>query len=264
MPAAFKRFIILSGPRTGSTLVQSALNSSAEITCFGEIFNQQLDDIDYRTEGYETTEADVNLRAADPGEFLRTRIFIEQARPVRATGFKFHYDHLWGFPGLVNVLKEDRALSVVHLRRLNVLRTMVSAKIAEETGVYVQSAGTRSGLVAKAARLFRRVRPRPQVRRSKIVVRPEDFRQAVIESDLTARHWAEIFEGHKILKLNYEDLVPDPRPEFDRIQSFLGVAPVTLGIMTARQNAGPIEELISNYDELRDAFQDTEYETYLD
>ncbi|MCH7580953.1 MAG: hypothetical protein IIB22_11970, partial [Chloroflexi bacterium] len=131
---------------TGSTLVQGALNSNPEIICFGEIFNQHLDDIDYRTEGYESTAVDVGLRAANPGAFLRERIFADPATPVRATGFKFHYDHFWGFPGLVEILKNDRGLSVIHLRRRNVLRMVISAKIAAEPGVYFQSAGTRIGL----------------------------------------------------------------------------------------------------------------------
>lgn len=48
------------------------------------------------------------------------------------------------------------------------------------------------------------------------------------------------------------------------MQSFLGLTPVTLKIKTARQNPEPLAELIANYDELRDAFQGTEYEAYLD
>ena len=258
------RFIILSGPRTGSTLVQGALNSSPEIICFGEIFNQHLDAIDYRTEGYESTVADMDLRAANPGAFLRERILTDPARPVRATGFKFHYDHFWGFPGLMEILKEDRDLSVIHLRRRNVLRMVISAKIAEETGVYFQSAGTRSGLQGMVVRGLRRVWPRPRLPQDKVTVEPEEIRHAVLESDLTAQHWEGIFRDHKILKLNYEDLVPDPGPEFDRIQSFLGVTPTNLAVKTARQNPEPLAELIANYEELRNAFRGTEYESFLD
>ncbi len=55
MSSSYKRFVVLSGPRTGSTLVQEALDSSPEIICFGEIFNQHLNFIDYRRDGYEST-----------------------------------------------------------------------------------------------------------------------------------------------------------------------------------------------------------------
>ena len=258
------RFMILSGPRTGSTLVQGALNSSPEIICFGEIFNQHLDAIDYRTEGYESTVVDMDLRAANPDAFLRERVFTDPATPVRATGFKFHYDHFWGFPGLVDVLKDDKDLSVVHLRRRNVLRMVISARIAEETGVYFQSAGTRTGLQAKIARALRRMWPRPRLPQDKVTINPEEVRHAVLESDLTAQHWEGIFVDHDIPKLNFEDLVPDPKREFDRIQSFLGVAPAELEVKTARQNPEPLAELIANYDELRTAFKGTEYESFLE
>ena len=258
------RFMILSGPRTGSTLLQSALSSSPEITCFGEIFNHQLDKIDYRTEEYESTIVDMDLRATNPGEFLRKRIFTDPVTPIRATGFKFHYDHIWGFPGLRQALEEDRGLAVIHLRRRNVLRVLVSSKIAEETGVYFQSAGTRSGLQAKIVQTLRGAVRLTRPTQDKVRVKPEEVRQANLESDLTAQHWERIFEGHDLLKLTYEDLVPDPKDEFDRILSFLGVTPADLEVTTARQNPEPLEDLISNYDELRTAFQGTDYESLLD
>ena len=263
MPSSYRRFVVLSGPRTGSTLVQEALDSSPEIICFGEIFNQHLGFIDYRMEGYESTTADMDLRAANPGAFLRKRIFTEPATSVRAVGFKFHYDHFWGFPGLTQALQQDRDLLLVHLRRRNALRVIVSSKIAEKTGVYFESAGTRTGLLGAMARTLRRLRPRPSQASAKVIISPAELRQAVLESDLTAMHWEEIFKHHEILRLSYEDLMPDPTLEFDRLQSFLGVGPSKLKIRVMRQNPQPLPHLIENYTDLAAAFRGSDVEWML-
>jgi hypothetical protein len=52
---AYKRFIVLSGPRVGSTLLATSLNSNPDIVCLGEVFNPSLksignaDDVDLRS-----------------------------------------------------------------------------------------------------------------------------------------------------------------------------------------------------------------------
>ncbi|MGB2694804.1 MAG: hypothetical protein WBD55_06400, partial [Dehalococcoidia bacterium] len=68
----------------------------------------------------------------------------------------------------------------------------------------------------------------------------------------------EVFAGHPLLTVFYEDLVA--RPElFDDVQSFLGIEPAGLPVASRRQNPEPLRELLSNYEELRAAFADTEH-----
>jgi hypothetical protein len=139
MSTDYTRFIILSDARTGSNLVQQALNSHPNIVCFREIFNLRPDYIDYDVERWHPMSAeDLELRAADPGAFLSKRIFCEHESGIRAVGFKFHYGHFWFHEKLLPALTEDTGLRVVHLQRRNQLRTLVSLRVVEQTGMWLE------------------------------------------------------------------------------------------------------------------------------
>lgn len=87
------KFIIFGGARTGSNMLVSALNSSPEITCFGELFRFMDDSINFGVAGYDDDNAaDLELRNGDFAAFLDQRIFVE-VRGVIAVGFKIHYRH---------------------------------------------------------------------------------------------------------------------------------------------------------------------------
>ena len=127
------RFLILSGPRTGSTMLVSALNSSPEITCFGELFRFMEETVGFGAGGFDIagydnhSVADLELRNSDFKAFLNQRIFVEM-EGVIATGFKHHYSHFLGFPGLREWLVEQRDMRVLHLRRHNLLRMLLSTE----------------------------------------------------------------------------------------------------------------------------------------
>ncbi len=262
---AYKKFIVLSGPRTGSTLLVEALNSSPDIVCFGEIFNQRQT-IDYGVDGYDTNSAeDLALRSRSERDFLSERIFCNRAENVRAVGFKFHYTHFWDFPGIHQLLEEDQDILVLHLQRHNLLRVLVSLKIAEETGIYFQHGSMRarfSGAITGFLQRLRLARPRPS--QGKVTISPDDFRQQSMAIAMTAKQWEEIFASHQILPVSYEDMAEDPQKEFARAQSFLGVTPSELRVALVRQNPQRLEELIENFTELRDAFLGTAAEWMFD
>lgn len=284
----YTRFVILSGPRTGSTVLAQALNSSRDILCFREVFNYTLDAIDYSVEGYNNGSAeDLALRARDPIGFLRERIFCRHPGKIRAVGFKFHYLHFWGFPGLWEALADDRQLRVLHLKRRNMLRMLLSHKIAESTGVWRQEparpfAGA-AGLAkeakqkltppnvlrpfrepkAAAAWVRRLVNP-PKARKAAPrvpeTVSDEELRTFMMETELTIAHFEGLFREHPMLTIWYEDMVEDNLETFNRAQEFLGIEPKPLTVTLRRQNPEPLHELLRNYDELRTAFQNSPHE----
>jgi LPS sulfotransferase NodH len=109
----FKEFIVLSRSRTGSNMLISFLNSHPHIQAEGEIF--------------------AKLGSKDPNDIL-SEVFAKQPLYVKARGFKIFYYHpldekdksneLW------NALINMNNLQVIHLKRRNLLRTLVSRKIA--------------------------------------------------------------------------------------------------------------------------------------
>ncbi len=273
----YVRFIILSGARTGSHMLAEALNSSPHITCFREVFNGRLDFIQFGVEGYDDfSSRDMAQRRADPVRFLHERIFCRQPEERRAVGFKYHYNHVWGFAGVIDELVADKGLRVLHLQRRNLLRMLLSLKLAEKTGVWLEAEtkATRANLLKalrhplKAAGRVRRNlrRPvRPKDRFGPLVkISPEELLEFSVKTHMTARHFDDLFGEHQVLPLLYEDLLERRDDAFAEAQAFLGVQPTPLVTTTRRQNPEPLRDLIENYDELRDVLKDTPAAPFLD
>ena len=119
----FVRFIVLTRSRTGSNLLLSFLNSHPNIFCESEIF--------------------AKLDGANPISRLLA-VFAKQPRHIRAKGFKIFYyhpldakaDELW------RVLEQRNEIRVIHLRRENILRTLLSRKIASIRGSWTELSTT--------------------------------------------------------------------------------------------------------------------------
>ena len=108
----YRRFIVLSRSRTGSSLLISYLHSHPNVTAQGEIFAR----LDGRKAGV-----------------MLSNVFCKQPLYIKASGFKIFYYHpvdddtreIWP------LLVKAKDLHVIHLKRRNILRTLISRKIAE-------------------------------------------------------------------------------------------------------------------------------------
>lgn len=281
------RFIILSAPRTGSHMLAAALNSSREVVCFREAFNDALDFIQYGVEGYDDFGAeDKALRAEEPLRFLDERIFCRHPDKIKAVGFKYHYGHVFGYRGVVERLAEDTELRVLHLRRRNKLRTLASLSIAEQTGIWMREAqpepvrvsataaawaaalsGLRlSGRAARRTlRLLGLMAP-PELPeegpRIQATISLEELVHFNIEAHLTADHFDELFQDHPKMELYYEDILDGRERAYTQVQAFLGVEPRPLFDTTRQQNPEPLRELVANYDELYEAVKSGPHPDY--
>ncbi len=273
----YVRFIIIGDARTGSSMLVQALNSSPGIVCFREVFNGRLDFVDFSVDGYDNfSSRAIALRKEDPVRFLHERVFGRHPRDVRAVGFKFLYAHHWYFPRLLDELVADERIKVVHLRRRNALRMLVSLKLAQETGVWVEPETkiTKAGLMdalrrplkaaARARRNLRRPEQLKNQPRRRVMVSPDDLFEYSVKSHLTGKKFDELFARHEALPVFYEDLLAVGGTAFADVQSFLGVEPAPVEITLRRQNPEPIAELVENYDELAELFKDTPAAAFLD
>lgn len=96
------RFIVFGRSRTGSSWVQSLLNSHGKIECRGEI-----------------------LKYSQKPDTLFTS--------APATGFRLFFYHQ-KHPESLNKLKADENLRIIHLRRKNLLKMQLSKRIMGTTG----------------------------------------------------------------------------------------------------------------------------------
>ena len=282
----YVRFIILSAARTGSNLLASSLNSSPEIVCFREIFKvREKHVVDYNVAGYDRFNGeDLALRSDDFKAFLRERIFCSHPVDVHAVGFKMPYNHFWGYEGLLPWLADDEELRVVHLQRRNILRMLLSLRVAEQTGVYLRPAPPSlrrrviSTLKSRARRALRRPPAEVDGRREDagipmsepatastakarepVSISPEELVEFIVKTELAVDHFEGKFSGHPMRTVYYEDMLESRKKTLTSVQSFLDVKPERLAERTQRQNPEPLAKLIENFDELRAAFRPSEH-----
>lgn len=231
----YTRFIVLTKQRTGSNLLINSLQAHPQMKVFGEVFRGGID---------ESIKTMVRASAAD---YLNTRIFNKQPGAIRAVGFKIFYHHpAWDPSGAVwRYLLDQENLRVIHLKRENALRSLVSKKIAQKTDVWKES-----GQAGET----------PDKR---VVLSLEECLEYF---ETTARHEKEgdeRFADKPLLQMTYERLTGDFDQQIARIQEFLGVDPMPLPIKTSKQNPETLAELIENFDQVREALTGTPWERYL-
>lgn len=222
----FVKFIVLTRSRTGSNLLLSFLNGHPSIVAEGEIF--------------------ATLKGKDPLVRLSSA-FGKQPRHVKAKGFKIFYyhpldanaDELWAH------LQALQEIKVIHLTRQNVLRTLLSRKIAETKGVWT---ATRFDTAE------------PSAKRVSLTV--EELQEGFNQT----REWEERairqFRGHPLLHITYEELVHSPEQLFGRVITFLGVPDGSPRTSLRQQNPERLRDLLQNYDELKAEFTGTQWERY--
>ena len=283
----YTRFVILSAARTGSNLLASALNTGEHIVCFRELFNGRSGFIDYHVEGYDNRSAeDLALRNRDFARFLEERIFVPWPERVRAVGFKMPYEHFLWFPDMLTWLQERPRVHVLHLRRRNMLRALVSLRVAQKTGGWVEDVpftlaqaltlryamkAARHPLEAMTAikRLLwpakaGKAEPAWKSEREPVSFTADECRFYFDWSERTGAEYDEALKANPVLALSYEELVGDRRRALGEVQRFLDVPREGLFLTTRQQNPEPLRELLANYDELRAEFQGTRYADFFD
>ena len=241
------RFVILASARTGSNLLQGMLDSHEQVSCFGELFNDSNPSHIQWNTSREIRAEDIALRDADPCGFLEQRVFAVPPH-VRAVGFKLFYFHAVQGPwsAIWPYLRGMSGLRVLHLRRTNLLRKLVSERLAARTGKWW-------------------------------INRDEDaycdvsielgYDECMGEFD-SARNYErdglQRLAGQAVLDLTYERLAAAPEIEANRALEFLGVAPQILQARIKRQLRDPLTKVVSNYSELAARFAGTADAAFFD
>ena len=234
----YRRFVIVGTARTGSTLLTSLLNAHTQALAFGEIFRSQ-DSIGWDVTPFLSCQGPrlLTLYRSDPVAFLHRKVFKRWPRNYAAVGFKLFYYHartaihavLWDH------LAANADLSILHIKRRNILEQYYSLQLAHKTQVW----STRRPL---------KERPAP------IRLEVEACRQHFAQVRMVEQECETFFKGHAVKDVYYEDLVASQNREIHDIQMFLGLRPENLSSGTVRQRTGSLPELIANYEELRHAF----------
>lgn len=175
----------------------------------------------------------------------------------RLVGLKILYHQLeqehgqnWGIadelPDILDFLKQNRDFKIIHLKRRNRFRRLVSAKIVEQNQVYI---------------LFNRRRRDNQIQ---VELTPAEVVEGFNHTVIREMMYDQFFAEHALLELFYEDLTTNTVEEGKRVLDFLGVAYQPLRVSTVKQNVRPLREMVKNYEALKQHFAGTQWAEFFD
>jgi glycosyltransferase involved in cell wall biosynthesis len=222
----YQKFVIVAHARTGTNLIVDLLKQHPNIEVHGECFK------------------DVREESCDN---IWNGIFDKKYYKIDAVGFKlFYYHPVYGSDQSIwETLKNNTKTKVIHLTRANILRTIISQKLAHRNNSWCERIG--SDRAAKKKDVFLDTSECEQ-----------KIRQIICWQNETMKK----FENHEVLEIKYEDFVKDINGSFDRLVKFLGVNHFPAKINLRKQNPEPINELLSNFDDLKEHFKNSDLGKY--
>ena len=228
----YQKFIILARSRVGTNLLISYLNSHPNIFALGEMWGNN-----HHTET-------IAYRKSNPLEYLSMYCYRGYDKCIKAVGFKiFYYHPVNGESRLIwNNLQDSKDIKVIHLKRSNILRTHLSRAIAGKTDKWTVTGSKNISLENKAVKLSA----------DECLKVFQQTRKWETEAD-------DFFKQHSVLEVNYEDLISDAHNELEKVQNFLDLPLKRLKTSLKKQNPEPLSKLISNYSELKNQFENTEW-----
>ena len=236
------KFVILTLPRTGSTLLSKSLNKHPEIFCDDEIFHfsfrSYFSPNQFRFLKIRFLSKKINYLINYPATVLRLPGFLnkyytnKKNEHFKARGFKLMYYQTFYMPGLIRYLKRNN-VKVILLLRENVLRNALSDLRARTTGIYHfqdDNEEQRSGL-------------------SKLNVDIQILQQKMNYIIKQNKKLESIVRDMNYLKIYYEDF-EDWNDTINRISFFLNVSSEQIEAGAKKLNPHTLRDMISNYSEV--------------
>lgn len=226
----YKKFVIISDSRTGSTLLMQLLNSHPNVITKGEEFK--------------------NLKGKSCRQ-IWNKIFRNRPRRIKWVGFKLFYFHpreasdreVWDF------LEKDKDIVIIHLVRRNFFRSYVSKKIGLKTRLWTENIHKPHQINQEDKKV-----------KLKFTDCKENFEKLTDRITATENR----FKGHKILPIIYEDLDADKQKEMERLFKQLEIPEMKISTYLKKQNPEPLEELVLNYKEIKENFKGSKWEYVFD
>jgi hypothetical protein len=189
----------------------------------------------------------------DGAAFLRESVYYQRPWPeILAVGFKMFYLHARGNANLSRAwdyLIENKDIHVVHLSRANLLECWVSLTIASITKEWGWQKGA----------------PGPRTILPPFKLDPVEC-ENYFNQTLAHRQWAaERFKNHPAIKIEYEaDIVRRFQETMDKLHDFLEIPRGQAEKILEKQAKRKPREQIINYEELKEHFRNTLYESFFE
>ncbi len=252
--AANMRFVVVGTQRSGTTLLRTALDSHPHILCEGELFQmrrlfQKTLRKSYKKPGYHwwldgkmnSWLGHIMRREATVHQYLQWFISHHESPAI---GFKLMWGQTKRFPGTLTFI-EKNGFSLIHVRRRNVFRILVSRFVARTQGLYhsTQEATTST---------------------SPIILPTRNLLTELDQITKENAEWTSYGKRLPYLLVDYEDYVTDKQKESRRMLEFLGVStdiPIQSPLVKVTPNE--LHKVIANFDEVKKLLSGTKYEATL-
>jgi len=259
------KFIILARYRSGSNLLAESLNLVPEVKVLSEIFN--------------LANIVANPRMYLDPDCVMKKFDIHREAVVKAVGFKLMYgqtsrDELiessWGpnistliknqieqvnawlireqlsvnsFEHLLDQVKRDTEIRIIHLVRSNQLESYVSFQLALKEDNWI-GAAYKTG-------------------QNGLHVHQEDLEWYFRKGEAFSDYYAKLFQQHEMVQITYHDLSTWYAKTLREVLDFLNLGTAeNLIPPISKQNTLKISEVISNYDAIYSYFKDTRWGGY--
>ncbi|MEL7447995.1 MAG: sulfotransferase [Pseudomonadota bacterium] len=241
-----KKFIVAGIQRTGTTYIRTCIDSHPATRCIGEAFKVKNargkaygGDLGYATYLNESRMRWVRHYLGRTGMIHEYLDHVYALEGFEAVGFKLMYSHARRFPCIVPYMLENN-VSVIHVERKNVLKTLVSVITARARGAHHSTKKVDvTQIELDAGNLVDRL--------------------ARIQRD--GQRWQEVFEGKvPYVKVTYEDFVADRDGQSAKVQEFLGLEPHTLKSDLRKLNPDDLSKIITNYDHVAEVLAGSPFE----
>lgn len=219
----YRKFIVLTRNRSGSNMLISMLNSHPSVYAEYEIFRQ--------------------LGGVGVDDIL-SKIYSPFPKFIQAVGFKIFYHHpVDDKSGYVweRLIKMEN-LCIIHLKRRNILRAVLSKRIAELSNTWVDKNKNKDGTFNK-----------------KVYLGEEELISAFERTKGWEQEYRLKFHSHPFVEVFYEDIVAAPDQEFNKITDLLQLPFVSPKTTLQKQNPEKMCDLILNYKEIKEIFKNTEW-----
>lgn len=241
-------YILLASPRTGSNLLNNLLNSHLNILAYGELFDRPLCCLAPGWPLSATKRLLISkLRDLFPFFFINQFILKPRGRLISCVGFKLFYSHVIANQKIIKRLLNSTEFKIIHLQRKNFFNSLVSYEVAKRTNIWV--AKTRPAL-DNANKIF------------PITIDPISCRGFFEKKELDRSNALKFFKNMPLFDIYYEDLVKDQDQSIKKICCFLGVPLVPLKTETQKIIIRPNEDIVENYDELKNFFSGTKWSRF--
>ncbi len=250
----YTRFVVVGPARSGTNLMIITLGRHPAILCDGELYHANPRIAEFLRPGCSRVVRDpetIRLRDEEPAEFFRRLVFPPVSGGIRAVGFKLLHGHFrrkrWA--ASFELLRADRNLKVILLSRRHSLEKLVSVRLAK----------SRRQWRVEEGKEVRGTGDQPLVRFETDFL--EERFQSFEDADFRMR---EMWAGHPVHEIAYEDLIDDFEGGMNSIQEFLDVPVRPLAAGTQKMTLQRPSELIENFGELKDHFAGTKWSRFFD